>query len=85
LSSREDFMFSLCEFQETLHCLYSPLGIVAAFAETREEDVDIWHTLWFIRPLMVLVIACPFLIIPALLSLLRKYPRQRTVRKLKVI
>jgi hypothetical protein len=34
--------------------------------------MDIWHKLWFLRPLIVLVMAGPFLIIPALFSLFRK-------------
>jgi hypothetical protein len=35
--------------------------------------MDTWHTLWVLRPLIVLVMAAPFLIIPALVSLFRKH------------
>jgi hypothetical protein len=35
--------------------------------------MDVWHSLWFLRPLIVLVMACPFLIFPALLSLRKKH------------
>ena len=41
--------------------------------------MDVWHSLWFLRPLIVLVMACPLLIFPALLSLRKSTVRPRTV------
>ena len=36
--------------------------------------MDSWHTLWFLRPLIILVMATPTLIIPVLLGLRKKRP-----------
>jgi hypothetical protein len=36
--------------------------------------VDSWHTLWILRPLIILVMATPTLIIPVLLGLRKKRP-----------
>jgi hypothetical protein len=60
-------MLSLYGTPKNMHRLYAPPHIVSLlFSE--KKLMDIWHSLWFLRPLIVLVMACPFLIFPALLK-----------------
>ena len=36
--------------------------------------MDNWHAFWFLRPLIIIIMASPTLIIPALLALRKKRP-----------
>lgn len=57
-----------------MHGLYPWTCIVDAIVLTKEAVMDALHTWSLLRLVIVVVMACPFLIIPALLGL-RKKPR----------
>jgi hypothetical protein len=67
-------MLSLHGALENMHRLYLSQCIVADIILKKEKVVDLSHAWFLLRLLFIFLMACPFLIVPALLSLRRKQP-----------
>jgi hypothetical protein len=67
-------MFSLHGALKNMHRLYVSSRMLWLSFLTKEEVMDLGHSWLLLRALIILAIACPFLIFPALLSLRKKRP-----------
>ena len=78
LSWRGYCAVSLYAFFTAVPGYYAPLLPVAVYRCRYRFDertnVDLLHTWWLLRLLFVFLLACPFLIIPVLLSFFKKQP-----------
>jgi hypothetical protein len=68
------FTLSLHRCLNNMHLLHPSLCIVGAIAIDERTNVDLLHSWSLLRLLFVLLLACPFLIIPVLLSFSKKRP-----------